>query len=98
MNMFSTIVLKGQVLEKFFSISHEIFFISRETFFISIEYFLFLGKYFLFSGSIFYFSGHAFLFLGKRFSVSWEIVFNSRKHFLEKYLVFMFSEGRFGDM
>ena len=78
-------VLKGQVLENFFSISGGIFFIFRETFF------LFLGKYFLFLGKYFYFlvnsfisretiviSRDMFLFVAKRFSVCREIVFISR--------------------
>ena len=67
-------VLKGQVLEKFFSISGGIFFIFRETFFISREIFLisremfsFLGKYFLFLRKCFYFSGNAFCFSGHIF-------------------------------
>ena len=80
----NTMVLKGQVLEKFFSISGGIFFIFRETFFLFLgKYFLFLGKYFYFLVNIFIsretivISRDMFLFVAKRYSVSRETVFIS---------------------
>ena len=84
-------ILKGQVLEKFFSISGRIFLFLVKPFLSLAKCFLFLGKYLLFLGKCFYFSVNIFisreifvifwgmfLFVAKYLSFSREIVFISR--------------------
>ena len=83
-DQFPTMVLKGQVPENNFSISHGIFsvshgkffitrgffFMSREIFFIFLEMILFLGKYDFFLGICFYILRSVFCFSGNSISHS----------------------------